>query len=197
MGDHSIITRICLIRHGETDWNATGRLQGREDIELNDLGREQALELADYFKTGNWNEIVSSPLKRAFETAEILATQLDMPHIIVRENLVERDYGEASGLLPEERKSRFPDGVIPGQEGFEHLRERAFTALNEIAEELKGRNIIVVTHGAFANSILYTISGGEFGSFKTRLKNACLNLIEFKGERWEVVFYNKTAGELI
>jgi uncharacterized phosphatase len=197
MGDHSIITRICLIRHGETDWNASGRLQGREDIELNDLGREQALELADYFKTGNWNDIVSSPLKRAFETAEILAAQLDLPHIIVRENFIERDYGEASGLLPEDRKNRFPDGVIPGQEEFEHLRGRAFKALNEIADELKGRSIIVVTHGAFANSILYTISGGEFGSFKTRLKNACLNLIEFSGEQWEVVFYNKTAGELI
>src|SRR5512145_36913 len=132
MGDPYTITRICLIRHGETDWNATGRLQGREDIELNDLGREQALELADYFKTGSWNEIVSSPLKRALETAEILAGKLDLPRIIVRENFIERDYGEASGLAPEIRKSRFPDGMIPGQEEFEQLRVRAFQALNEI-----------------------------------------------------------------
>jgi uncharacterized phosphatase len=185
-----------MIRHGETDWNSSGRLQGCEDIELNDLGREQAFEVSEYLKTGEWDLILSSPLKRAFETAEIIASVLDLPKITVMEGLKERDYGQASGLLPEERHSRFPDGIIPDQEEFEHLRSRAMAAMKQIINDYSGKRIIVVSHGAFTNSVLYTISNGEFGSFKTRLKNGCLNMIEHKDRMWRVVFYNKTAQEL-
>jgi uncharacterized phosphatase len=70
------ITTICIIRHGETDWNSSGRLQGREDIELNDLGRRQAIQTSGYFETESWDVIVSSPLKRAYETAQIIASLL-------------------------------------------------------------------------------------------------------------------------
>ncbi|MFO7369409.1 MAG: histidine phosphatase family protein [Bacteroidales bacterium] len=190
------MTTICIIRHGETDWNSSGRLQGCEDIELNDQGRLQAASLAAYLSKQHWDVIISSPLKRAFETARIIASHLSSPVIQKMEGLRERDYGAASGLLPDERHNRFPDGIIPGQEEFEHLRERAIRALDEIAEQHSGKRIIVVSHGAFTNSILYTISGGEFGSFKTRLKNGCLNLIVRSNNRWSVSYYNKTVEEL-
>jgi uncharacterized phosphatase len=189
-------TIICIIRHGETDWNATGRLQGCEDIEINNMGRQQALQLAGYFKKERWDLIISSPLKRALETAKIIASEISVKEILEMDSLRERDYGEASGLLPDERHNRFADGVIPGQEEFEHLRNRAFGAITKIAGDHPGKRIIVVSHGAFTNSILYTISGGEFGSFKTRLKNACLNLLKFSGNQWSVVFYNRTADEI-
>ncbi|MBN1144842.1 MAG: histidine phosphatase family protein [Bacteroidales bacterium] len=190
------MTTICIIRHGETDWNSSGRLQGCEDIELNDQGRLQAASLAAYLSRQPWDVIISSPLKRAYETAQIIASHISLPCLNVHEGLRERDYGEASGLLPDERHKRFPDGIIPGQEGFEHLRERAIRAIDEIAEQYSGKRIIVVAHGAFTNSILYTISGGEFGSFKTRLKNGCLNLIVQSNSQWSVSYYNKTVEEL-
>ena len=189
-------TIICLIRHGETDWNASGRLQGCEDIELNDAGREQAHLVAGYLGKHNWDLIVSSPLKRALETAQIISVHFSVPEIITIEGLRERNYGQASGLFPEERKSRFPDGKIPDQEDFEHLRLRAMKALTSIVKDYKGKRIIVVSHGALTNSILYTLSGGEYGSFKTRLKNGCLNWLEYNTNNWTVVFYNKTAEEL-
>lgn len=190
-------TTICIIRHGETDWNSSGRLQGCEDIELNDAGREQAHKLAHYLRREPWDVIISSPLKRAYETAVIIASFLSLQDIIVIEGLKERNYGLASGLLPEERRSRFPDGTIPGQEEFEQLRFRAMDSLTRIATDHAGKRIIVVSHGALTNSILYTLSGGEFGSFKTRLKNGCLNKILYQNYTWVVEFYNKTVEELI
>lgn len=186
-----------MIRHGETDWNSTGRLQGCEDIELNDKGREQAHQLITYLGRENWDVVVSSPLKRAYETAQIIASRLSLNEIEVIEKLRERDYGEASGLLPDERRSRFPEGDIPGQEPFEHLRARAMEALNEVAATFAGKKIIVVAHGALNNSILYTLSGGEYGSFKTRLKNACLNRMVVEEGVWQVKYYNYTVDELM
>jgi broad specificity phosphatase PhoE len=190
------MTSICIIRHGETDWNSSGRLQGCEDIELNELGRLQAAQLAAYLSKQQWDVIISSPLKRAYETAQIIASHISLTNLILHEGLRERDYGEASGLLPDERHKRFPDGIIPGQEEFEYLRRRAIKALDEIAGQYSGKRIIVVSHGAFTNSILYTISGGEIGSFKTRLKNGCLNLIVQSNHQWSVSYYNKTVEEL-
>ncbi len=189
------VTTICIIRHGETDWNSSGRLQGSEDIELNNLGREQAIQIAGYFQDEPWDVVVSSPLKRAFETAEIIATSLAIPTFHVVDELKERSYGSGSGLLPEERRRRFPYG-IPDQEEFEHLRQRAMDALTKIANDFKGKRIIVVSHGGLTNSILYTLSNGEFGSFKTRLKNGCINKIIIQNNNWSVEFYNKTTEEL-
>jgi uncharacterized phosphatase len=189
-------TVICIIRHGETDWNSLGKLQGTEDIELNDLGREQAGTTASYFETESWDVVVSSPLKRAYETAQIIASRLSISKVNVVEEIKERSYGSASGLLPEERRSRFPDGIIPDQEDFEHLRKRAMIALNKIAADFKGKRIIVVSHGGLTNSILYSLSGGEYGSFKTRLKNGCINKLILQNNVWSVEFYNKTVEEL-
>jgi len=189
-------TTICIIRHGETDWNSLGKLQGHEDIELNELGRKQALKTARYFESEPWDIIVSSPLKRAVETARIIASCVSIPTVHIVEEIIERSYGAASGLLPEERRSRFPDGIIPGQEDFEPLRKRAMIGLEKIAHDFKGKRIIVVSHGGLTNSILYTLSGGEFGSFKTRLKNGCINKLILQNNTWSVEFYNKTTEEL-
>jgi uncharacterized phosphatase len=185
-----------MIRHGETDWNVSGRLQGCEDITMNERGRDQASSAANYLTSFHWDFIYSSSLQRALETANIIAEKLILPHIQVLDSLIERNYGAASGLLPEERKKQFPDGIIPGQEEFESLKNRAMKALNSIVAENPGKNILVVTHGAFTNSVLYSISEGAFGSFKTRLKNGCINLLEFHNGSWEVRFYNKTPDEL-
>lgn len=191
------ITTICIIRHGETNWNSLGKLQGQEDIALNDLGRKQALETARYFETESWDVMVSSPLKRAYETAQIIASRISIPTIHVVNEITERNYGSASGLLPDERHKLFPDGIIPDQEEFEHLRQRAMIGLTKIAANFVGKKIIVVSHGGLTNSILYTLSNGEFGSYKTRLKNGCINKISLQNNKWIVEFYNKTTEELL
>jgi uncharacterized phosphatase len=193
---NKLLTTVCILRHGETDWNSQGRLQGHEDTELNELGRDQAIQVARYLETEPWDVIVSSPLKRAFETAQIIASYVSVSTVRVVDEIIERNYGSASGLMPEERRSRFPEG-IPDQEDFEHLRQRAMAGLTKIADDFNGKRIIVVSHGGLINSILYSLSGGEFGSFKTRLKNGCINKITLQNNNWSVEFYNKTSTELL
>jgi uncharacterized phosphatase len=190
-------TIICLVRHGETDWNSVGKLQGGEDTELNASGRKQAVEAARYFETERWDAVVSSPLKRALETAQIIADRISIPSIHLVDELVERSYGAAEGLLPEERISRFPDGIVPGQEDFEHLRLRAMAALNKIANDYQGKKVIVVSHGGILYTLLYSLLGSEFNNLKLLLKNGSINKLLFENNTWSVEFYNKTANELI
>lgn len=92
------ITTICLVRHGETDWNACGRLQGKTDIPLNDKGRTQANQCGMYLAKSDWDVIISSPLKRAVETAEIISSYIVQPTILTMVEFIERDYGDAEGM---------------------------------------------------------------------------------------------------
>lgn len=111
-------TTICILRHGETDWNMKGIFQGKADIELNDTGRAQAKTVAQYLASHSWNSLASSPLKRAKETAEIIGKHVDIPKIQVFDDIMERDFGLACGMEPQERSQRFPDGVFEGEEDF-------------------------------------------------------------------------------
>ena len=84
--------KIYLIRHGETDWNLQGRLQGREDIPLNQTGILQAEACGEALRAVRLDSIHTSPLMRAEETAEIIAAWQQCP-VIVNSELIERDYG--------------------------------------------------------------------------------------------------------
>ena len=179
---------ICLIRHGQTDWNAAGRIQGREDIELNPIGRQQALETAQYLQQWQWDAVISSPLKRAYVTAEIIAQQLKLPSVQAMDEFMERDFGECSGLTTAQRKHYFPDGHIPGQETLETLQKRVLLGLNGLKNQQKAR-VLVVAHGGVINALLAQLSKGEIGTGKTILHNACLNLFQYQQE-WQILAYN-------
>src|SRR3712207_4629138 len=94
---------IALTRHGQTDWNAAGRLQGSSDVPLNDTGRGQAAESVQRFSPADWDAVVTSPLSRARETGAILADGLGIPLGATYPELVERHYGVAEGLTDGER----------------------------------------------------------------------------------------------
>ena len=187
---------ICVIRHGETDWNALGKLQGREDVPLNQNGASQAERCALSLSGCKWRAIITSPLLRVSQTAEIIARVLNIQEIYEDADLLERDYGEASGLTVEERAVRFPDGLYKGMEDWEPLRDRVYSCLLRSADRFSQDNIIVVSHGSAINSILAELSNHEIGTGKTRLKNTCVNLLEYKKPSFSIVFYNKTAEEI-
>lgn len=110
-----IITSICLVRHGETDWNSLGILQGSTDIQLNNKGILQADECRRFLKNYEWDVMITSLLKRAKETAEIINKDSNIPLVEMIE-FVERYYGDAEGMAVEERVTAFPDGNFPNQE---------------------------------------------------------------------------------
>ena len=187
---------ICLIRHGETDWNVIGRLQGREDIPLNENGKIQAKHCGMALKSNTWTAIITSTLLRAKQTAEIIAGVLNIQEINEDINLIERDYGKASGLTEKERVALFPDGKYEGMEHWEALRDRMYNSIIEYANKFYANNIIIVSHGSAINSILAELSNHEIGTGKTRLKNACINMLTYTGHLLSIDFFNKSYDEL-
>lgn len=188
------MTTVCLVRHNETDWNSEGRYQGREDIVLNANGKIQADCCANYLKQYEWDFIVTSPLKRAKETAYIISEKIGTIDVLGISDFTERDYGAASGLTVQERANKFPDGNIPGQEDWQHLKERSMNALINIVNKYEGMRIIIISHGGVINSILLVISNGEIGTGKTKLKNACMNTIHYIDGCCEIELYKETGS---
>ena len=149
-------TRIILMRHGQTDWNIDHRFQGGTDIPLNDTGRDQVRTAIGALKqTRNEGTVVdlvlSSPLSRAAESAEIVAEGLNVPYRGAVDGFQERSFGELEGqiatreLVLASRESGEEYGVEPTEE----FIARGLAALNRVRREYNGQTVLVVTHGMF------------------------------------------------
>jgi broad specificity phosphatase PhoE len=147
------VTTLLLVRHGETDWNAEGRLQGHTDTPLNELGRRQALTLADELAGDGIEAVYSSDLARARETAEIVAGRLGLP-VVLDPDLREKDWGTWEGLTGAERER-----VELAGETTEAHRERTLRALRSIATGHPGGRVLVVTHGGSMRRIEEVVHG--------------------------------------
>jgi len=136
------VTTLLLVRHGETDWNADGRLQGQTDRPLSDYGRRQARKLAEALEGEELEAIYSSDLARARQTAEIVGERLGLP-VELDPELREKDWGTWEGLTAVER-----DRVEFVGESTQAHQERILRALRRIAERHpRARRVLVVTHG--------------------------------------------------
>jgi broad specificity phosphatase PhoE len=143
------VTRILLLRHGQSTWNADGRWQGRADPPLSDLGRRQAEVAADELAGHGVVRVWASPLRRAHETATIVAGRLDLP-VRADDRLMERDAGAWQGRTRDEIEAGWPGFLAAGDrpDGFETddlLQTRAMAAVAEIAAATMPT--LVVTHG--------------------------------------------------
>ncbi|WP_370450303.1 histidine phosphatase family protein [Cryobacterium sp. TMS1-20-1] len=162
------------MRHGQTDWNAAKRLQGSTDIPLNDIGRTQAGNAVPALSQFDWDFVVSSPLVRAAETADVIAGDLNLAVTCRIPGLVERDYGPAEGLIEgaELDSMRIPGGYY-GAESESEVAERGLDALHVLSRENPGARIIVVTHGTLIRVTLTEALDLDVGS----IDNATLNLV--------------------
>jgi probable phosphoglycerate mutase len=157
------VTRILLVRHGQSEWNATGRWQGQADPPLTDFGRMQARHAAA--GVGAMDAVFSSTLDRAMETAAIIADVLGIGPVLCDDDLRERDAGEFSGLTREEIEERFPgylaaDRRPDGWEPDDLLEARASAAIARIATMVGDGDVLVVTHGGLLMA-LETSLGAE------------------------------------
>lgn len=146
---------ICFIRHGETDWNTKGLMQGRDDIPLNENGKNQAKNAAKCLKNAlekssfKFNKIISSPLSRASYTAEQIADAIGIDNFIYDERLLERDFGVLSGgHYDRYSKAVLEDTEEKSVETVRSLLDRVNSLINE--RVMVGENVIFVTHGAVA-----------------------------------------------
>lgn len=188
---------IYLLRHGETDWNLEGRLQGHEDIGMNQNGISQIEKAAEVLAScmQKVDVIISSPLSRARKSAEIVAGRLDyMKEDIVTEPLfIERGFGLGEGLKFEERNIRFIDDIYPGMEPLEALIRRAGLAFYKIFEKYNAQNIIIAAHGAILKAVLTAVTEGKiaYEGDRVKIEPGSVHLIRYEKGKAALFQWNK------
>ena len=174
------MTRLLLIRHGQSTWNAAGRWQGQADPPLTEVGRRQAWEACTAI--GAVDAVFSSTLERARTTAEIVSDTIGVGPVVSLEGLVERHAGEWQGLTRDEIEMQYPGFLAenrrpPGWECDQSLRDRAIDALHRIAVAVGHGDAVVVTHGG----LIYALEG-HLGRPFERLANLGARWLEIDGD---------------
>ncbi|MBT2582185.1 histidine phosphatase family protein [Planococcus sp. ISL-109] len=189
------MTTICLIRHGETEWNKLGRIQGTTDVPLNERGISQAQACGVHLLAEEWDVIVTSPLERARQTAAIINENLGLPLVEMAE-FQEKHFGKAEGLTAQERYGLYPDKNYPDQEQVDMFRRRLVSGLTQLNEQFGDKRILVVAHGGVIHTILEQLAFGEFDAATVRLQNGGMNRIKYTEQRWRIQACN-FVGHLV
>jgi probable phosphoglycerate mutase len=192
-------TRLCLIRHGETAWNADRRLQGHLDVPLNETGHVQAGAAAAGLDGQRFAALYCSDLERARQTAAAAARALGLapfPDPALRE----RHYGGFQGLTYEQARERFPreyerflarepDFAFPGSgERLSEFAARVRSVLQRIVTRHPGSQVLVVTHGGVLDIAYRLATGKDLEAHRDfPIPNAALNWIEFDGVGWRLI----------
>ena len=193
------ITRFCLVRHGETDWNVGRRLQGHTDIPLNPHGMAQAIQMAKALKAIDlqFDVLYSSDLQRAANTASAVEEKFGVKAIIDQQ-LRERHLGALQGLTIEEGPQFKPDlwaihlgrdldHSLEGGESIKQFANRIHTALENIRIQHAGKTILLVSHGGALDMMYRLASKQSLESEKAvAVPNASLNWISHNGHSWQV-----------
>lgn len=184
------MTVIGLVRHGITDWNVEGRMQGRNDIPLNAEGRNQAALLGARMAGEQWDYIYSSDMSRARETADIIADHMGMRVEGYDPLLAERFFGLLEGTTEDDRILKWGSdwrSIEHGGEPKEAVVERAVRMLDVLHRKHPGKRILVVSHGAVIGSLMETLFP-EFGYIG--LKNTCVNILKRTPDGWDCLLHN-------
>lgn len=200
------MTILTLVRHGETDWNRDGRIQGATDIPLNDHGRDQARETGAALREARDPAVpvfvVSSDLSRAAETADLVAAALGTRVSARYPDLRERAYGEAEGLRTADFHARWGDwhrAEVPGAEPWPDVRARALRAIRRIVGDARraaapaSPEIVAVAHGALIRQVIRHATGDELPREGERLPNGSAHRFLVERERLSLLSYVSTS----
>lgn len=197
-------THLILIRHGETIWNAEGRLQGQSDSPLTPRGQAQAQAVAKRLQHERFTALYASHLQRVLDTAAPLAAMSG--HLVqIDPRLQERAYGIFEGLtyaeasvqhaaiFHEYRTNLSPDFAIPEAESTNKMLGRGIAVLTELAERHHGERIVIVSHGSFLRIMLSHMLGIPLDiKQRFRLANGSLSEATWRAGEWNVL----TLGEV-
>lgn len=191
-------TRICFVRHGETDWNAERRIQGQIDIGLNVTGRAQAMAAAFGLAHHKFAAIYASDLLRAQQTAQAAATRLGLK-VRLAPGLSERHYGLFQGLTAAEGEVKHPAAYAhyaartPGYafetgESLTGFAARVVAAVDDLAHRHAGQTLLAVTHGGVLDVIYRRATGRELSAPRDfTIPNAALNWFDIDAAGWRLV----------
>ena len=197
-------TRICLVRHGETEWNAERRIQGQIDIGLNDTGRRQAQAAGRWLKRADIAALYSSDLKRAWNTAQAIGAEIGLQPVPTPE-MRERCYGIFQGLTYAEAQAKYPDGyaafegrnadyAFENGESLKAMFARVTGRLREIAAAHPGQNVAVVLHGGVLDIVNRFVRGNPLEMPRDFLiPNAGINWISMLDGAWHLDAWGETG----
>lgn len=206
----SQLTRLVVIRHGETGWNVATRIQGHRDIGLNAVGRWQAERAAQALAGEAIDAIYSSDLARAHQTAEALARAVGLD-VCADSGLRERAFGLFEGLTFAEIEQRYPDQARrwrtrdlefgpPGGETLRSFVERVVTCVDTLAQRHRGQHVAIVTHGGVLDALYRAASRIALDAPRSwQLGNASINRLLASDAGlvlvgWGDTFHLETAG---
>lgn len=190
-------TRLCIVRHGETAWNAEHRVQGQLDVPLNAIGLAQALAASKVLSRETFDAIYSSDLSRAQQTAAPTAGMLSLP-VQAEKDLRERHYGiferltyaEVQEKFPEDYArfdARDPDYDFRSGESLKDFSARSIAVISKIADQHKDQRILVFTHGGVLDKFYRFITGLPLSAARDfRIPNAGLNRVERTDAGWKI-----------
>lgn len=177
-----MLGKVYLARHGETEWNRERRLQGSQDIPLSKIGKAQSEKLAHKLSHILIDTIITSDLKRAYQTGQIVRKQLHVP-ILRNKNLNERFYGKLEGKIWSSKKSiTAKDGAQP----YKNFSDRIIRELSEILASYQHKNILIICHGGVLRVMLEYFRGAPSisGNIGYELPNAALYSFRKEGAGW-------------
>lgn len=198
---HSPVTHICLVRHGETEWNAARRIQGQLDLPLNPTGIAQAQATAQALATEPFSAIYSSDLQRAHHTARLIAEHHELT-VTLREDLRERRYGKFQGLTYGEIEQRYPeahkhfhqrhlDEDFDGGESLRAFHARVTAAMDAIAAAARGTRVLVVAHGGVLDIAYRLATQRDLQSSRDfTISNAAVSWIAHAPSGWTLLSWN-------
>ena len=198
------VTRLLCIRHGETDWNREGRIQGHLDLPLSALGRSQAERLAVALDDEPLQALYSSDLVRARETAAGLARRHGLQPVL-RPALRERSFGQMEGLCWPEIESRHPEDArrwrsrdpayaVPGGESLLDFNARVLGIVAELAAAHAGQTIAIVAHGGVMDCLYRAATGVDLQAPRSwQLGNASVNRLLCTSEGLTLIGWNDDA----
>lgn len=171
-------TTLGLLRHGQTDWNIDLRLQGTADIPMNAFGIAQVEKAAQRLADQGWDLVLSSPLGRAKQSAEIVSGLLGIEKVSIEPLLLERSFGIGEGLTYAEWGEKYSKlDEIPGAESARDVARRSQLLLEHIRSEFEGAKILAVSHGALIRFVLAEVTEGKVPPPGERLQNASLHTL--------------------
>jgi len=198
------MTKVYLVRHGQTEWNKKLTFRGKIDIPLNEMGHREAEAISEALKDKNIEVIYTSPLRRSIETTEPIAKLFHL-EIVPIEGLIDISYGDWEGLTFNEVKKRYsdqykkwekrPDLVkFPNGETLNEVRDRSFRAFKNIVKENPGKSILIIPHRVINKVLICSILGLSNSHFwEIKQDTGCINLIEYSNERFTLSLMNDTC----
>lgn len=194
---------LILIRHGETEWNKLGLCQGISDINLSEFGRMQASQLSESLKDSKIDCIYSSNLKRAYETACLIAENHDVD-VEIEHGLREMDQGDFEGKpftalrethsqLLESWRADPANFRIPNGETLQEVQDRAYSALKSIHLNHRDKTVLIVSHNFTIITLLCKFQGDSLKDFyKYKIKETSKHIIKFQNDSYVVELFNDT-----